>query len=37
MEAKCDRAQGFLFSRPIARDAVLHYLTAQEKAAEKAA
>lgn len=37
MQAKCDRAQGFLFSRPIAQGAIQHYLTAQEKAAEKTA
>jgi diguanylate cyclase (GGDEF)-like protein len=37
IQAKCDRAQGFLFSRPIARDAVLHYLTAQERTTDKAA
>jgi diguanylate cyclase (GGDEF)-like protein len=36
MQAKCDRAQGFLFSRPIARDAVLHYLASQDPL-EKAA
>jgi diguanylate cyclase (GGDEF)-like protein len=31
MEANCDRAQGFLFSRPIARAALLDYLAAQEQ------
>jgi EAL domain-containing protein (putative c-di-GMP-specific phosphodiesterase class I) len=37
MQARCDTAQGFLFSRPIAREAVLPYLKAQGEPAMQAA
>jgi len=32
MQAHCDRAQGYLFSRPVAREALANYLTAQVRA-----
>ncbi len=36
IQAKCDRAQGFLFARPIARAAMLHYLAAQDQPSQTA-